>query len=262
MPDHNEVRKLPKYLTTVTPLSKGIAMAILIIGPFAGFMWGRSYQSKYAQQVSPNSESSNDPCSLTVNGYDGVRHAKVDLRGNKTFQIFRLYTKPSTRLFPLNDNTVLVKLFDQAANCYTDAGLQKEFPADSFGDVEVINNFWGDLRDAVVFITKKSGINDQFLGQLHFAVFIDNKFQIIDGPTLDELSGYKFTDQTNKSSGLYVVKPQIDAEDGGNFTPHRYKVFKYIYNGTSYTESFVGLTDNKYLPDINAMMEAEPQLFQ
>lgn len=37
-------RKLPKYLTTVTPLSKTIALILFILLPFLGFYFGRIYQ--------------------------------------------------------------------------------------------------------------------------------------------------------------------------------------------------------------------------
>jgi hypothetical protein len=41
-----EANKLPKWLTTVTPLSKIIAMILFILLPFVGFYMGMKYQEK------------------------------------------------------------------------------------------------------------------------------------------------------------------------------------------------------------------------
>ena len=56
-----KVNKLPKWLTTITPFSKYLAMSLFIVLPFVGFYLGMQYQSK----TSTNDEVSIAPVSFT-----------------------------------------------------------------------------------------------------------------------------------------------------------------------------------------------------
>lgn len=49
--------KLPKWLTTVTPFSKALAMILFILLPFAGFYLGMKYQQQISVSVSNNNLS-------------------------------------------------------------------------------------------------------------------------------------------------------------------------------------------------------------
>jgi len=44
-------QKLPKYWTTVTPLSRTITAIIFLALPFIGFVYGMKYQEKVDQKI-------------------------------------------------------------------------------------------------------------------------------------------------------------------------------------------------------------------
>jgi hypothetical protein len=65
------MKKLPKWATTVTPLSKTLALIIFITFPILGFCFGRKYQSALDQiEISPSVGMAN-PASVFCEKQEG-----------------------------------------------------------------------------------------------------------------------------------------------------------------------------------------------
>ena len=175
--------RLPKYLTRVTPLSKALAMVFFVTLPFSGFYLGVRYQ----KSVSPNLPSIGvvqvTPPEMTVavtkeagpgyevatvgNDVPAVFPGDLNADGKiETVKIFRdnIYS----RSLPL-----VVVVFGPNEEGGKEV-YRIRMDANELGEAQVINNFQGYSRPAVMFQPISTGYGSGFTSHLDFVVYGEN----------------------------------------------------------------------------------------
>jgi len=258
------VIKLPSSWVTVTPLSKIVAMIFFILFPFLGFYFGIQYQKLFnSSQARPDKVdfSYNSTCSnLVVPNYDLTAEYYTNLQVSSYQELVRIYLRPSSAFYPTHIPPVIFRLFTHTTNegCYNET-LSSSFPANELQESQLIHGFWGDERDALLFIPESTGYGSGFSSNMQFAVYLEGKYQIITGPLLDDRSSYMFPNSNTKGQEILVMRALWDTNEA-RFDPHRYQFFKYTWNGKEYIETILGLTKNKYNARIEDVLKAEPNV--
>lgn len=187
----------------------------------------------------------------------------ADLKGDGQKELVRTYNdiqNGGTRYKP-----IMVKIFSGKQNCWQELFAyngnitsQKPRTGNEVGDIQLLSNFWGNKKDVILVEPISTGYGSGFSSYLNFFTFQNGSFTEIDGPSLNELADYKFTDPAHKGREILVQKALWSDSDGGHFSPHRYQFYKYDWDGSKYVETALGWTKNKYAARIDQVLVAEP----
>lgn len=254
--------RLPASWTTVTPLSKGIAIAIFIIFPFVGFYLGIQYQKHVQPSASPtaiaNNVAKNGCAEVVIPKYEAAAEFPADLRGDRHPELVRLYTQPSASSYPEHVAPLYLKVFSYSSDkgCYLEL-LSQSFAANELQGYKRLNNFFGDQKDVVMFIPQSTGYGSGYTSIMQFLVYVNGSFQVVPGPQLTELSSYQFDGEN-----LLVATAIWDGNSEGHFDSHKYQLDKYSWAGSSYYKAASATTAGKHPSDIRQILSSEPSLLQ
>jgi len=228
-------------------------------------------------RISGEKTQSRKAASLVIPGYQlaeiegAPAEYVVDLKnqGEKR-QLVRVYTEnKETKTLP-----VIIKVFSLGKDGFKEEfKFEAKFPgkakppfdvANQLEEVKVEKNFWGDGRTVVFFSLFSNYYGSGGKNYLIFLSYKEGRYQVVQGPVLDELADYRFTGKNGKGEELVVAKAVWNTEEEGHFSPHRYTLEHWIWNENSYEKA--GLertTENKYDPASNVLdqiIQKEPHL--
>jgi len=189
---------------------------------------------------------------------------KIDLNGDQKEEIVRVYdqiTNNGARNLP-----IILKIFSGSMDCLKEdfAYTGRKDPEvnlyeNEIADFQILPNFWGDGKNVIMLLGEQTAYGSGFTIYSHFFSFKDGKYLNIDGPELDELSNFKFKNEDIKGKEIIVARA-IWAEGEAHFDYHRYQFEVYNWDGEKYIKKNAGTTKNKYLGDIEEILQKEPEI--
>jgi hypothetical protein len=112
-----------------------------------------------------------------------------------------------------------------------------------------------------MLLGEQTAYGSGFTIYMRLFTFKDGKYLNIEGPELDELSPYKFNNGEPKGKEIIVARA-IWAEGEAHYDYHSYQFEIYNWDGEKYTREEAGTTENKYLGNIEEMLQKEPGVLQ
>ena len=248
----------------------------LLLSFTAGLIVGKGFNKETpSTSLSSTSDSrSFQPCDpLALDNYklatvDGIpAEFGVDLKGEGNKQLIRIYSEDSS----IKSLPIVLKVFSYDVKC-----LKEEFSYDGRDDnrvgneleaVAVKNNFWGDGRDVLFFSVISTGYGSGYTEYINFLTCENGNYSIVKGPIGSELSRYKFSGTDGEGKEMLVARG-VWGEDESHFSPHRYVLEKWVWNGYGYDKVNLGTTRNKYELSknksatlVDEIIKSEPELF-
>jgi hypothetical protein len=191
---------------------------------------------------------------------------KVDLNGDQKEEIIRVYDQKadnSHRNLP-----IIMKIFSGSQDCQKEefSYIGGKDPAanlyeNEIADFQIIPNFWGDGRNVIMLLGEQTAYGSGFTIYMHLFTFKNGKYLNIEGPELDELSPYKFNNEESKGKEIIVARA-IWAEGEAHYDYHSYQFEIYRWDGEKYIQKEAGTTEDKYLGNIEEMLQKEPGVLQ
>jgi len=189
---------------------------------------------------------------------------KIDLNEDQKEEIVRVYDQKTEN--GLRNLPIMMKIFSGSQDCQKEefSYIGEKDPAvnlyeNEIADFQIISNFWGDGRNVIMLLGEQTAYGSGFTIYMHLFTFKDGKYLNIEGTELDELSTYKFNDEEPKGKEIIVARA-IWVEGEAHYDYHRYQFEIYRWDGEKYTREEVGTTKNKYLGNIEEILQKEPEV--
>jgi hypothetical protein len=273
--------KLFRYLGVIFSV-----FIVFVIGFISGLLVSERPSLKPWFSKPKTQQSSLQKCvSLNINNYEianaggwlwkkgrPLAEFQVDLKGDGHKQLIRVYDEAVASNAPIRARSlpVTLKVFSGSTDCFVEEfkydGVSDGRSGNELGKVEVKPNFWGDGKTVLLFSTVSTGYGSGFGEYMNFLTYRNNRYLVVKGPTLGELSAYKFVG-SNREGREILVASSIWESGEAHFSPHRYSIKKLVWNGDGYDVSDLGTTRHKYGIDskgvnlVDKIMKTEPELF-
>jgi len=178
----------------------------------------------------------------------------IDLNNDGTNEIIRFYNQNDpTKTLGFEDRLlpVVMRVYKHDDNClkelYTYTADHGEVSADNeLLYAEPFNNFWGDGKNTVMFISTATAYGSGHNAVIRFLVHDSMRYKVINGPKQNELSSYKLLDENVKGRLILVANGQWKMEAEGHFNPHFQQLEMWEWKDNKYIVNKLGLTRNKY----------------
>jgi hypothetical protein len=193
-----------------------------------------------------------------------------DLNGNGTNEIVKFYHDDA----PTNDMgfvdrylPVVLKVYQNDIGClkelYTYTADQGERNGNNeLLKAEVFNNFWGDGKNAVMFIAFSTAYGSGYEATMRFLIYDSWRYRVIDGPKLNELTTYSLLDKNILGKLILISQGKWDIGNEPHFESHIQHLSIWEWNGEKYIVNELGTTKNKYSQNIDEIIQGETTLLK
>ncbi len=185
---------------------------------------------------------------------------KIDFDNNGEFEVVKVYVdidqkEKAPQSLYIRSKTLIIQILGKKEGClqeiYRFEG-NEHLPhvltnGNEIGLAKAMADFWGDGRTVFFFISVNTGYGSGHGAILNFLTFKNGRFKLVFGPTLSELSSFKFSAGAAPGKLIWVAHG-IWAENESHFEPHHCRVEKWIWQEEKgkYEKIELGTTKKRY----------------